>query len=64
MRSDSRVLEATGETPTAVEREAAEHDPKVEDCARNCTGRTCDGALEMKDVRGGYGDADILHGCR
>ncbi len=32
VRSDSRVLEAyLGETPTAVEREAAEHDPKVEE---------------------------------
>ena len=32
VRSDSRVLEAyLGETPTAVEREAAEHDPRVED---------------------------------
>ena len=31
VRSDSRVLEAyLGETPTAVEREAAEHDPRVE----------------------------------
>jgi branched-chain amino acid transport system ATP-binding protein len=31
VRSDARVLEAyLGETPTAVEREAAEHDPKVE----------------------------------
>ena len=32
VRSDSRVLEAyLGETPTAIEREAAEHDPKVEE---------------------------------
>lgn len=31
VRSDARVLEAyLGETPTAVEREAAEHDPRVE----------------------------------
>ena len=32
VRSDARVLEAyLGETPTAVEREAAEHDPEVEE---------------------------------
>ena len=31
VRSDARVLEAyLGETPTAIEREAAEHDPQVE----------------------------------